>query len=79
LVWACTKNEENRIPPKLLDIYLETVSLRSIPRNRCKGEVSEDERLVCGKGWEERVYNIEDSKKLLRTARNCRILHMPVE
>jgi len=49
------------------------------PRNRWQDEVREDGRLVDGKGWKERVYNREDSKKLLRTARNHRILHMLME
>jgi hypothetical protein len=41
--------------------------------------VREDGRLVGGKGWKERVYNREEWKKLLRTARNRCILHMPME
>jgi hypothetical protein len=41
--------------------------------------VREDGRIVGGKGWKERVYNRQDWKKLLRTARNCRILHVPTE
>jgi hypothetical protein len=41
--------------------------------------VREDGRLVGGKVWKERVYNREEWKKLLRTARNHLILHMPVE
>jgi hypothetical protein len=41
--------------------------------------VREDGILVGGKGWKERVYNREEWKKLLRTARNRRILHMPME
>jgi len=41
--------------------------------------VREDGRLVDGKGWKERVYNREKWKKLLRMARNCHILHMPME
>jgi len=36
----------------------------------------EDGRLVGGKGW---VYNRQEWKKLLRTARNRRILHMAME
>jgi hypothetical protein len=39
-------------------------------------EVREDGRLV---GGEERIYNREEWKKLLRTARNHRILHIPME
>jgi len=41
--------------------------------------VREDGRLVGGKWWKERLYKREEWKKLLRTARNCRILHMPME
>jgi len=41
--------------------------------------VREDGRLVGGEGWKERVYNRVEWKKLPRTARNCHILHMPVE
>jgi hypothetical protein len=29
--------------------------------------------------WNERVYNREEWKKLLRTARKLRILHIPME
>jgi hypothetical protein len=58
---------------------LEATRLRGRPRNRCYEEVREDGRLVGGKGWKERVYNREEWKKLLRTTRNHRILHMPVE
>jgi hypothetical protein len=29
--------------------------------------------------WQEKVYDREEWKKLLRTARNCLILHMPME
>jgi hypothetical protein len=41
--------------------------------------VREDGRLFGGKGWQERVYNREEWKKILRTARNLHILHMPME
>jgi hypothetical protein len=41
--------------------------------------VREDGRIVAGKGWKERVYNREESKELLKMARNRRILHIPVE
>jgi len=58
---------------------LETTRLRGRSRNRYQDEVREDGRLVGEKVWKERVYSIEEWKKLLRTARNCRILHMPVE
>ena len=66
-------------PNKVLYINLETMRLRSRPRNRWQDEVREDGRLVGGKGWNKRVYKSEEWKKLLRTARNCCILHMPTE
>jgi hypothetical protein len=74
--------EENRIPKKKKKVLyknLETERLGRRPRNKRKDEVMEDGRLVGGKGWKERVYNREEWKKLLRTARNRRILHMPME
>jgi hypothetical protein len=49
------------------------------PRNRWQDEVRENGRLVGGKVWKERVYNREELKKLLKTARNHRILHVPME
>ena len=39
----------------------------------------EDGRIVGGEGCQEKVYNREEQKKLLRTARNRQILHMPME
>jgi len=53
--------------------------LRSRPRNRWQDEVREDGRMVDGEMWQEKVHNREEWKKLLRTARNCRNLHMPME
>jgi hypothetical protein len=41
--------------------------------------VREDERLVGGKVWKVSVYNRKELKKLLRRAKNRRILHMPIE
>jgi hypothetical protein len=35
--------------------------------------------MVGGEEWQENVYDREEWKKLLRTARNRRILHMPME
>jgi hypothetical protein len=40
--------------------------------------VREDGRILVGEGLQGKVYNREEWKKLLRTARN-RILHMPME
>jgi len=58
---------------------LKTIRLRSRSRNRWQDEVRKDGKLAGGKAWKERVYNREKWKKLLRTARNRHILHMPVE
>ena len=71
--------EENRIPKKVLYMNLETTSLRGRPRNRWHYEVREDGRIVGGEGWQEKVHNREEQNKLLRTARNRRILHMAME
>jgi hypothetical protein len=50
--------------------------LRGRPRNRWKYEVREDRRIVGGEDWQEKVYNREEWKKLLITARNCHIVHV---
>jgi len=71
--------EENRIPKRVLYMNLGTTGLRGRPRNRWQDEVREDGRIVDGEGWQEKVYGREGWKKLLRTARNCRILHVPME
>jgi hypothetical protein len=70
---------DNRIPKKVLYMNLETTRLRGRPRNRWQDEVREDGRIVGGEGWQEEVCNREEWKKLLRTARNHCILHMPME
>jgi len=41
--------------------------------------VREDGRTVGGEGWQEKVHNREEWKKLQRTARSRSILHMPME
>jgi hypothetical protein len=41
--------------------------------------VKKDGRIVGGEEWQEKVYNTEEWKKLLRTARNGHTLHMPME
>jgi hypothetical protein len=71
--------EENRIPKKVLYMNLGTTRLRGRPRNRWLDEVRGDGRIVGGEGWQEKVHNREDWKKLLRTARNRHILHMAME
>ena len=70
--------EGNRIPKRVLCMNLGT-RLTGRPRNRWQDEVREDGRIVGGEGWQERVHNREEWKKLLRTARNCRILNKPME
>jgi hypothetical protein len=58
---------------------LETTRPKGRPRNRWQDEVREDGRVVGGKEWQEKVYNRQEWKKLLRTARNSCILHVPTE
>ena len=70
--------EENRIPKRVLYMYLGTTRLRGRPRNRWQDEVREDERIVGGEVWQDKVHNREEWKKLLRTTRNRRIVHMPM-
>jgi hypothetical protein len=71
--------EENKIPKRILYMNLGTTRLTGRPRNRWQDEVREDGRIVDGEGWQEKVHNREEWKKLLRTTRNRRILHMPME
>jgi hypothetical protein len=70
--------EENRIPKRVLYMNLETTGPRGRPRNRWQDEVTEDARMI-SEEWQEKVYDREEWKKHLRTARNRRILHMPME
>ena len=70
--------EENRVPKRVLCMNLGT-RLRGRRRHRWHDEVTEDGRKVVGEGWLEKIHNSEEWMKLLRTARNCCILHMPLE
>jgi hypothetical protein len=70
---------ENRIPKRVLYMNLGTTRLRGRPRSSWQDEVREDGRIVGGEGWQEKVYNREERKKLLRMSRNSHILHMPME
>ena len=80
MVWACTENgRKQNSPKKVLYMNLGTTRLRGRPRNRWQDEVREDGRIVGGKGRQKEVQNREEWKKLLRTARNHHILHMPME
>ena len=71
--------EETGIPKRVLYTNLETTILRGRPRNRWQDDVREDRRIVGGEGWQEKVYNREEWKKPLRTARKHCILYMPME
>jgi hypothetical protein len=71
--------EENLIPKRVLHMDLESTRPRGRPGSRWQDEVREDGRIVGGKQWQEKIYNREEWKKLLGTARNHRTLHMPVE
>jgi len=71
--------EENRILNRVLYMNLETTRWRGRPRNRWQDEVREDGRIVGGEGWQEKVHNREEWKKLLRKTRNRCILHVPME
>jgi hypothetical protein len=71
--------EENRIPKSVLYINLERTRLRRRPRKMWQDEVRENGRIAGGEEWKEKLYNREEWKKLLRTARKRRILHMAME
>jgi hypothetical protein len=58
---------------------LKSTRPRGRQRNRWQDEVREDRRIFGGEEWQEKVYNREKWKKLLRMARNHRILHIPME
>ena len=69
--------EGNRIHKTALYMNLGTTRLRGRPRSRWQDEVREDGRIAGREGWQEKVHSREEWMKLLRTARNCRIPHMP--
>jgi hypothetical protein len=75
LVWACTENGR-KYNSQNLNLGTRLIGR---PRNRWHDEVREDGRIVGGEGWQDKVHNREEWKKLLRMARNCLILHMPME
>jgi hypothetical protein len=68
--------EKNRIPKRLWKMNLESRRLRGRHRNRWQDEVRDDGRIVGGEVWQEKLYNREGWKKLLRTARNGHILQV---
>jgi hypothetical protein len=71
--------KENRSPKRVLYMNLESTRPRGRSTNRWQDKVREDGRIVGEEEWQEKVYNREEWKKLLRTARNRRILHMSME
>jgi len=71
--------EENRIPKRVLYMNLGTTRLRGRPRNRWQNGGREDGRIVGGERWQEKLHNRQEWKKLLKTANNCHILHVPME
>jgi len=71
--------EGNEIHKRALYMNLGTTRLRGTPRNRWQDEVREDGGIVVGEGWQEKIHNTEETKKILRTARNCCILHVAME
>jgi len=71
--------EENRIPRRVLYMTLGTTKLRGRPWNRWQYDVREDGRVVGGEKWQEKEHNREGWNKTLRTERNHRILHTPME
>jgi hypothetical protein len=69
--------EENRIPKRVLWIWEQQnweVGQEINGKRRW-----ENGRIVGGEGWQEKVHDREEWKKLLRTARNRRIMHAPME
>ena len=79
LVWACAENGRKQNSQKSIIQEFGNNKLRGRPRNRWQDGVREDGRIVGGEGWQGKVYNREEWKKLLRTARKRRILHMPMD
>jgi len=71
--------EENRIAKRVLYMNWGTTRWRGTPRNRWQDEVRTDGRIVGGEWWQEKVHSREEWKKLLRTARNRRVLYMSME
>jgi hypothetical protein len=71
--------EINTIPITVLHMNLERTRLKGRPRNRGQHKVREEGRILGGEEWQKKVYNREEWKKLLRTARNRHILHMAME
>jgi hypothetical protein len=72
------------IPPKVPEASMLTTIPPKVPEASMLTTIppkplGETGRIVGGEEWQEKVYNREEWKKLLRTARNRRILHMSRE
>jgi hypothetical protein len=79
-IWACTENGRTYNSQKrTIYMNLETRRLRGRPRNRWQNKVNENGRIVGGKEWQEKICNREEWKLLLRMARDCCTLKMPME
>jgi hypothetical protein len=70
----CGSRDTVRIPKTILYMNLESTRPRGRPGNRWQDEVREDGRIVGGEEWQEKVYNREEWKQLLRTVKNRPIL-----
>jgi hypothetical protein len=70
--------EANVIPKRVYIYEFGNNKIESRPKSRWH-YVREDTRIVGGEGWQKKVYNREEWNKLLRTARNHRILRMLME
>jgi hypothetical protein len=70
---------ESIIPKRVLYVNSETTRPTGRPRNRWQDEVREDGRVAGGEERQEKVHGRKEWKKLMRTARNRRILHMAME
>jgi hypothetical protein len=70
---------ESKIPKRVLYMNLKSTRPRGRPRNRRQNKVREEGRIAGGEEWQEKVYNRDEWKKLLRTARNHHILHVSMQ
>jgi hypothetical protein len=60
------REQERGIPKRVLYMILESTRLRDRPRNRWQDEVREDGIIVGGEEMQEKVYNREEWKRLVR-------------
>jgi hypothetical protein len=56
LVWASTEHGRKQNSQQSIIYEFGNKELRPRPRNRWQDEMSEDGRLVGGRGWKERVH-----------------------